>query len=632
MCGIVGIIDKFHKHVDPDQLKRMTDTLSHRGPDEGDIFVDQENRVGLGHRRLSIIDLESGQQPMSNSDATIWIAFNGEIYNYRELRTELQADYQFRTSSDTEVIIALYQKYGEECFERLHGIFAFSIYDKRSNRLFIVRDHFGVKPLYYYSDTKRFIFASEVKAIFEHSAVAKSLDLQALNTFLTFRFNPSPQTLFKNVQKLAPGHYLEFKLANGQIRTSPYWQNKPKTNIHISEGDAIEEYQRLLEAAVQKQMVSDVPIGLLLSGGIDSAVIGYLMRKYSDHTVKTFTVGFSGKGHYNELEDARKTADFIGSDHFELEIGQKDYLDFFFRSFCHTEEPIGEPTIPALYYISKLAGSHLKVVMAGQGADEPLAGYHRYIGEQYLQRYAPILNKLPLRSLAQLLPRNVKIKRAAFASQFKHEIQRFLGIYTIFTPNEKKQLFLDNIQNQVDDVDQFLLRKLHDQTQDITDSVSRLTYVDTRLSLSDSLLLFNDKISMANSLEMRVPFLDVPLVQFLESLPANLKLRGTVGKYIHKKAVSKWLPNEIIYRQKQGFSTPIDKWLQTDLSKTAKALLTSPDSASAQYFDPKFINSIIDRHISRKENHMRRIFSLLSFELWHRSFFQGQQIELAQVA
>ena len=622
MCGITGVFNyKSQRTVSRDILKRMTASLKHRGPDEEGFFIDQQPGVGLGHRRLSIIDLKTGKQPMSNTEKDIWIVFNGEIYNFPELKEELQRKgYHFRTTSDTEVIIYLYEENGEKAFARLNGIFAFSIYDKRKKCVILVRDHFGVKPLYYTLSNGRLLFGSEIKAIFQDPSVKKEFDYEAFNSFLTFRYNPSPQTIFKNVKKLLPGHYLKIT-SEGSIELKSYWEYIPKTNSAISEGEAIEEYQRLLNNAVRRQMISDVPLGLLLSGGVDSAVIGYLMQKKVSKKIKTFTIGFPGKGDYNELDDARKSANFIDSEHYDITITQTEYLDFFYKSFYHTEEPIAEATIPALYYVSKLAAQHLKVVLAGQGADEPLAGYHRYIGARYISKYAGALKMLPFKTIAALLPRNERVKRAAYISQFSTELQRFLGVYTIFTPIQKEHLLKADVKKHLHNADEALVERLYSQTSELKDSLSKILFIDTRMSLSDNLLLFNDKITMANSLEMRVPFLDIELVKFLESLPSSFKLKGLNRKYIHKKAVEKWLPKEIIYRKKRGFATPMDEWLQTSLAKVTKKLLNAKDSACKEYFNLDFINKMIDQHQKRKKNFQRHIFALLSFELWYKNFF-----------
>jgi len=621
MCGIVGIFHSRNKVIDEALLKRMCDSVRHRGPDGDGTFVDQHHHVGLGHRRLSIVDLTTGAQPMSNEEQDIWLIFNGEIYNYPDLKRELTAKgYRFRTTSDTEVIIHMYREYGEACFARFNGIFALAIFDMRHGSLVLARDHFGVKPLYYTLQDGTLTFGSEIKALLQDKSFRRELDLEALHSFLTFRYSPSPQTLFRNVRKLYPGHYLKIH-STGTSDLQSFWNYRPGQQL-ISEEDAVVEYQDLLEKAVKRQMMSDVPLGLLLSGGVDSAVIGYLMQSFSKDTIKTFTIGFEGKGDYNELDDARNSSEFIASEHFEMTLTRQEYLEFFYRSFHFSEEPIAETTIPALYYVSQLASRHVKVALAGQGADEPLAGYKRYFGERELSRYFPLLHALPLETVARLVPRNERFKRAAYASGFADELKRMLAIHTIFTPAQKAKLLRRDVHALLTDVDLQLLERLYDEAASLGDSLSKILYIDTRMSLSDNLLLFGDKMSMANSLEMRVPFLDVDLIRFIESLPSSMKLRGSTHKYIHKRAVKKWIPEEIIVRRKRGFATPMDEWLQSDLSNVARDLFNDAASAARKYFNLDYINEMLDQHQRRQENFQRGIFCLLSFEMWHKTFFE----------
>lgn len=627
MCGITGIYNYPTKQpIDTSLLIKMSRSIQHRGTDDEGIYIDQESGIGLGHRRLSIIDLSTGNQPMSNAAKNIWIVFNGEIYNFPELKRDLiKKGYEFRTASDTEVIIHMYEEFGDKAFAKLNGIFAFAIYDSRNRWVFLVRDHFGVKPLYYTFTNGKLLFGSEIKSVLQDSTVKKELDYEAFHSFLTFRYNPSPQTLFKNVKKLNPGHYLKITY-DGNMELKSYFNSLPETNLDITEEEAINEYQKLLENAVKRQVISDVPVGLLLSGGIDSAAIGYFMRLTNGEKIKTFTIGFEGKGDYNELDDARKSANYLGTEHYDLSISKKTYLDFFLKSFYYTEEPIAQTTIPALYYVSKLASTQLKVVLAGQGADEPLAGYQRYIGEYYISKYSNILKWFPLKTIVNFLPRNERFKRAVFVSQFSSELERFLGIYTVFTPEQKEYLLNREIKKYLLNVDQALFEKSYFQSSKLKDSLSKILYMDTRMHLPDNLLLFGDKMTMANSLEMRVPFLDIELVSFLESLPSSLKLKRSTGKYIHKKAMEKVLPKEIITRKKRPFATPMDEWLQKDLAQSAKKLFNDRDSVCKKFFNIDFVNKIIDEHQKRKENYQRHIFTLLSFEIWYQHFFEDKEV------
>ncbi len=627
MCGISGIFNFANSEViDHSVLKAMATSLQHRGPDEEGFYINQSEHVGLAHRRLSIIDLAAGQQPMANEREDIWIVFNGEIYNFPELREDLeQKGYHFKTRSDTEVIIHLYEDLGCAAFQHLNGIFAVGIFDQRKKTVILARDHFGVKPLYYRVKDGRLIFASEIKAILQDPHVSREFDYEAFDTFLTLRYNPSPQTLFKGIQKLTPGHYLTIS-ARDDANEIPFTQGNAPINERISEQEAVEEHRRLLSQAVKRQMISDVPVGLLLSGGVDSAVLGFLMRQYASHKIKTFTIGFEGVGDYNELADAQISAQHIGSDHYDMTISARDYLQFFCESFKTTEEPIAETTIPALYFVSKLAATKLKVVLAGQGADEPLAGYSRYLGAHFLTKYSRFFQSLPMSTIARILPRNERFKRAAYVSRFSDEFSKTWAIYSIFTPEQKKMLLRKPIaaaQNKTPK----RLKELYAESENMGDMLNKILYMDTRMSLSDNLLLFNDKATMRNSLEMRVPFLDLELVRFIETLPSSFKLRGKETKFIHKKAVEAWLPKKIIYRKKRGFQTPVDEWLQHDLGTKIKKFLTAPGSACFQFFNPSYIEQLVKLHQQRRENYQRHIFLLLSFELWYQSFFKEQQVE-----
>lgn len=622
MCGIAGqFYYQSHSRVSFDDLYAMSSAIAHRGPDDDGFYISNDAICGLGHRRLSIIDLHAGKQPIHNEDNTKHIIFNGEIYNYKELKEWLiKCGHKFYTNTDTEVILHLYEEEGVECFKHLNGVYAIAIYDETKQTLVLARDVFGVKPLYYSDKEGVISFGSEIKTLLANRNDTPELNYGALGTFLTYRFNPAPQTLISGVNKLKAGTIL-IAQCNREPRIQPIEQRTPNTFEHISYDEAEREYRRLLASAVERQMMSDVPVGLLLSGGIDSAVIGKLMREYTDSPVNSYTIGFEGSGDYNELNDARRSSQLLGTHHHELTIGAKEYMDFFARSFYYSEEPIAMTTIPAMYYVSKLASNDVKVVLAGQGADEPLAGYDRYYGESLLSKHSALLKLLPLSTLAKVLPRNEKIRRLIHAMQYSSENARFRGIHTIFTEDEKQKLFQPMALSKSNEYKDYIIEHILANTHGLVDSLSRLLYLDSRLSLPDNLLLFNDKMSMANSIELRVPFLDIPLMNFLESLPSSMKLRGRAGKYIHKNAAEKWLPKEIIQRKKRGFSTPMDEWMQGDFSVVIKDLFNKTDSGVKEYFNIEVINQLIDEHTSKQANNQRKLFALVSFELWHRTFF-----------
>jgi asparagine synthase (glutamine-hydrolysing) len=615
MCGIAGSINCALTNED-------VDLISHRGPDAQALVKTMcgPNMVYLGHTRLSILELsEAGSQPMFTNCGNYCIVFNGEIYNHLELRKKLKG-INFTGHSDTETILYYLKEFGIGAVKDFNGIFAFAFVDKVRHKVYLVRDIFGVKPLYYYIDGGRLIFGSEIKIIKEHPIFDKEINLAALNTFLTFRYNPSPQTLFKGVHKLEAATYLEYSPSGGTTLQN-YWSRDQKINFDITEHEAVVEYKRLLEQAVKRQLLSDVPVGLFLSGGLDSAVLGHLMSKHCDYPLKTFTVGFHGKGNYNELDDARETAQLLQAEHHDVFMDREQYMDFFYSSFYHTEEPIAEPTIPALFYVSQLASKHVKVVLSGQGADEPMAGYKRYRGEQILAKYQKVLSHLPLSLLAKAFPNNSSIDRGVYSSQFKEELDRFIGIYTLFTPALKEKLYRGEVCGFIHESQRGLFAKHYTQADSSGGSLSKLLYIDMRSMLPDNLLLFNDKMTMANSIENRVPYLDIDLINFIESLPVHLKLNGQVGKYIHRQAAKEWLPGSIINRKKRGFETPVGDWFKQELAQSLIDLVDSPDSFSRSYFNVAFIKEMLHQHRLKKKDYQRHLFILLSAELWYRNFY-----------
>jgi asparagine synthase (glutamine-hydrolysing) len=598
----------------------MAHSIRHRGPDDDGFLID--GPLGLGFRRLSIIDLSTGHQPIANEDETCWIILNGEIYNYRELRRELAAaGHRFRTQSDTETIVHGYETWGDDVTSRLNGIFDFALWDAKQHRLLLARDHLGVKPLYYYDDGRRLLFASEIKAILQDESVPRELDPQALAVFLAFGYVPSPRTLFKGIRKLAPGH----RLIAGEhgVHTERYWKYTPQIRTGISEAEALDGYAERLRRAVERQMVSDVPVGCMLSGGVDSGLVLAIMRELTSDPVKTFSVGFRERGDWNELDDAAETARLFNAEHHPLEISARDYVGFFAESFWYLEEPVLSQSTFAFYYLSKLAREHVKVVLTGQGADEPLAGYERYRGEKLAGSLGWLAGSGISRGVVSALPRAEKLRRAARSLAERDPVTRFAQIHALFPAADRDRLLLPEIAHDLAGFD--ALEPLRSLQHDVThlDGLAQLLYIDTRMSLPDDLLLYGDKMSMANSLEARVPLLDPELVEYIESLPVSLKLRGMTGKYIHKRAAERWLPQSVIRRRKKGFATPVDEWFQRSLDGFVRDTLLADGAACGDYFDRGFIKQLLDEHRERRRDHRRRIFALLSFELWHRRFLRS---------
>ncbi|HEY5705676.1 MAG TPA: asparagine synthase (glutamine-hydrolyzing) [Terrimicrobiaceae bacterium] len=625
MCGICGIFDRSGSPVDGSLLDRMTSVIRHRGPDGDGRFIDRE--IGLGHRRLSIIDVEGGSQPIPNEDGTLQVVFNGEIYNFVELRKELESKgHRFATRSDTEVIVHAYEQWGIDCVKHFNGMFAFAIWNASRRELFLARDHLGIKPLYYVTLGNRLLFASEIKALLQDPNCARNVDHDSLAELFTFRFVPSPKTLLKEIKKLPPGHSMLATRAGIEIKS--FWNRIPIPRTKWREVELIEEYQSLLEDAVRLQLRSDVPLGLFLSSGIDSGVLLALMSKYSSGPVQAFTIGFEEGERTNEVEDAKEMASMFGAEHSFMTVSAQDYMRYYDRYMWDLEEPVGNETAAAFYFVAKITRERVKVALTGQGADEPWAGYNRYLGVKLSNAYrrmpslitdhvAPLVAKMP--------GRMERLKRGVESLAEPDTLTRFAKIYSFFSAEMKAQLYEGALKRRFE-ADAYApkeaLRRLQSGVQHL-DPLTQMLYIDTRANLPDDLLMVADKTSMANSLESRVPFLDYRLVEFIESLPPTLKLNGLTGKYLHKKALEKWLPREVVYRKKKGFENPIEKWMRTTMKSFVEDCLLSPDSSMARYFNQDYIRRILQLDRQGKEQFRRHIYLLVSLELWHRAFIRN---------
>jgi asparagine synthase (glutamine-hydrolysing) len=627
MCGICGIFQPSGEPVDTELLDRMTNSLRHRGPDGHGRFIDCG--VGLGHRRLSIIDVEGGGQPIANEDGRLQVVFNGEIYNFIELRKELESSgHRFATRSDTEVIVHAYEKWGTACVERFNGIFAFALWDSAERLLFLARDHLGVKPLYYTNTGKRVLFGSEIKALLQDPDCARVVDTEALVELFTFRYVPSPKTLFSGIFKLPPGHSMV--LSSRGLEIKRFWKRVPGRRRKTDERQLIEEYQTLLEDAIRLQLRSDVPLGLFLSSGIDSGAILAIMRNQTLGPVKAFTIGFEDGHKTNEVEDAKELARMFGAEHYYLMVSPKDYMDYYERYMWDIEEPVGNETAAAFYFVSKITSRHVKVALTGQGADEPWAGYHRHIGAKISALYSKMprfITDSLLPGLVRRLPRSERLKRGTASLSERDHLTRFAKIYSFFNAEMKGELFQDWLKTEIPDFEYGAKQALRWLYEDVEghDPLTQMLYIDTRANLPDDLLMVGDKTSMANSLEARVPFLDFRLVEFIESLPPHLRLRGFQGKYLHKKALEKWLPREVVYRKKKGFENPIHVWLQTRMRPFLEDVLLDPSSGVSQFFNRACLERTLREHQEQRESYMRQIYLLLSFELWHRTFMRGSK-------
>ncbi len=629
MCGICGVYNyKTDEPVNERLIQDMATIMQHRGPDDAGHYLD--GSVGLGFRRLSIIDLSGGAQPMSNEDDSIWLVFNGEIYNFLDLRPTLEAKgHQFKTRSDTEVILHTYEQYGPiEGLQHLNGMFGIAIWDKNKQRMVLARDPFGVKPLYYYDDGQRLIFGSDIKAILCHPIVKREVDLQGLNDYLTFRFIPSPRTLLRGIKKLPPGYALI--CTKDGSRQERFHKAIPHIESSYNEQYYIEGLQHHIYNAVKRQMISDVPIGVMLSGGTDSTTLATIMAKISNQPIKTFTVGFDSDFEKNELVPARQAAKKLGAEHHDIVISADEYFDYLPKFMWYSEEPTATPSALAFYQVCKLARQHVKVVLLGQGADEPFAGYGRHLGERYgfLYRSVPApIRRHSIDLYIQNLNRNLQLKRMTRSLGSSDPIERFTHVYTIFNNDLKQALYQPNLGLLNDTLTGLETVKNWQTDVSHLDGLSQMLYIDARLSLPDWLLLYGDKMSMATSLEARVPFLDLELMAFAESIPSHLKVKGRTQKYILKQAITKWVPQSVITRKKIGFDTPMDKWLQGSLTQQVKELLLNSNSGCREYFSPQHIERMLELHRDRKEDYNNHLFILILFEIWYQQFIANNPVE-----
>jgi asparagine synthase (glutamine-hydrolysing) len=644
MCGIAGIWNLNGAPVDPALLIRMRDSLAHRGPDGASCAVFSSRAaseplifqnladlnahgplgdVGLAIRRLSIIDLVTGDQPISNEDGSVWIVFNGEIYNYRELRQVLeQAGHVFRTASDTEVVVHAYEQYGLECAVHLNGIFAFAIWDVRRRRLFLARDHFGVKPLYFSTHSGAFRFGSELKAILADTSVPRDVDPDALNLCLTLRYTPSPWTMLRGIRKLPPGSYALVDTAGAKVER--YWTGAAQGREHADRHELTQALRQRLDRAVHRQMVSDVPISLSLSSGIDSSTLLAIMTRHSTEPVRTFTVGFAGREDESEIGPAIATARRFGARPEGQLISADDYAAFMSRYMWHLEEPIGNESAPAYYFVAQMAHRHgIKVMLNGQGPDEVFAGYSRHVGVAYASKLAIVPESLAGSTFVPLvdhLPLPETARRFAYALTSRSEVDQMLSIYTFVSPATRAALLSPRTRRLIDPDLPRAFVEAQLKAAPAGTRLERMLHVDTRTSLPDNLLLCEDKMAMAASVEARVPFLDLEFMQLAEMVPGYLKLSWGRGKYLHRRVGAGFVPPEIVRRPKIGFTSAVDLWLREVLGQRLRGAVHAPDSLTTAYLEHETVDRLITEHVSRRRNHQRILFLLLSMEAWYQTF------------
>jgi len=632
MCGIVGkYFFANDRKVDLGVIEGMTDVMSHRGPDDRGIL--REQNVALGHRRLSILDLSpSGHQPMSNEDGTVWVIFNGEIYDYKRLRDDLQTrGHVFRSTSDTEVIVHAYEEFGIDCVKHFDGMFAFAIWDRRQQRVVLARDHFGIKPLYYYETSEFISFASEIKAILADPAVTKAVDPQALSNFLTLHYVPAPRTMFEGVRKLLPGQLMVIE--QGRTRIQQYWELS-RTPLDLPEEEAAECIYHQLKHSVSQRLQSDVPVGTLLSGGLDSSAVLGLMTEIARKPIPAFSVGYSDDGGdgFSEFRYSRLVAKHFSSDYHEAVVTPQMFMDFLPKAVWYQDEPIGEPASIPLYYVCKLAKDQgITVLLSGEGSDELFAGYNRHIGEMFSGYYGRLPEPLTQSAawLFSRMPRVPVLRKGHKAMTLRDFWQRYQSWHTVFPADLKQRVLTPQIPLSDSFADTFAP---YLSNHNSLDNLSKLLWLDIKVWLPDDLLMKKDRMGMATSIEARVPFLDHRFAEMVFNLSSSLKVRRLTGKYVFKKSMERVLPKEIIYRKKQGFPTPISRWLAHDLREPITDILTASNGSDHGYFDRKVVRRFVQEHVSGRENHERLLFPLLNFDVWYNAFFQQRPAYRSEIA
>jgi asparagine synthase (glutamine-hydrolysing) len=617
MCGICGIFEPGRTTaIEPSLLKAMTDTIRHRGPDDDGCY--SRPGIGLGFRRLSIIDLAGGHQPLSNEDGTVWIAFNGEIYNFEDLKKRyLSRGHTFKTRSDTETIVHLYEELGESCFAELHGMFGLAIWDARRRRLLLARDRIGKKPLFYSWDGRRLLFASEMKAMFAAGGLSKEMDVTALCDYYSYQYVPAPKTIYRNVRKLRAGHYMVVEGAS--IKEVPYWDLRFDHPRELSEAEWCETLLEKYRAAIKSRLISDVPLGAFLSAGVDSSSVVALMNEIQP-PVTTCSIGFTEES-YDETAGARDFASSIGANHFE-HIVQPRALELLPKLAWHYDEPFADSSAVPTYYVSQMARRHVTVALSGDGGDENFAGYRRYKLDQRENKLRsfipPNLRKAVFGPLGALYPKlgwAPRIFRAknTFQSLARDPLEGyFYGISTC-PPALKKRLLHPDVWNQLSGYDSIEVLREHYNNATTADALSRIQYVDIKTYLVDDILVKVDRASMANSLEVRCPLLDHELMELVAQMPSSLKLRNGQGKYIFKKAMQQVLPQSVLNRPKQGFAVPVAEWFRGELKDFAYQALFPPHD---ELLNTGFLTQCWKQHQRRQRDWSALLWSVLMFRNW----------------
>ena len=635
MCGINGIAfsARSKRQIDTRVLERMRDVIAHRGPDDVGMFID--GSVGLGHRRLSIVDVAAGHQPMANEDGTLHITYNGEIYNHADFRSSLEANgHRYKTHCDTETILHLYEEHGANCVQLLRGMFAFAIWDQRKRELFIARDRLGVKPLYYvHTPDGSLFFGSEIKCLLEAKAVKPEVNYSALPDYLANHGTSGDETLFAEVKRLQPGHWLIWK--DGRLETRQYWDISfldDDTQGNRRDEDLIAEWGDLFRTSVRLRLMADVPLGMFLSGGIDSSAIAAVMSELVDEPIKTFSVAFSER-EANELRYARLVAERFQTEHYETLLTPTDFFNSLPRMVWHEDEPLAHPSSVALYFVSRLATKHVKVVLTGEGSDELLGGYSRYSRTLFNLALGSNYHRVVPRALRRLIKQS--IDSLPIDSRVRHKLIRtFLSLppnieslyfdnFAVFSREKQEKLLSSQTVQQTGGIQPYWLMRRYFDNANSNSLLNRMLYVDTKTYLHE-LLMKQDQMSMAASIESRVPFLDHHLVEFTATLPDRLKVRnGWSTKYVLRRAMKDVLPQEILKRKKMGFPVPVGKWFRQEFRSVVEEYVLGGRATARKIFDEAFIKALVARH-QAGEDHSERLWSLVNFEIWQRLFIDGE--------
>ena len=623
MCGIAGFVESsatnspFTRDENRALVHRMCDVIRHRGPDDEGSWV--ADGVALGMRRLSIIDLATGHQPIHNEDGSVWIVFNGEIYNFPELRRELErAGHRFYTSTDTEAIVHAYEEWGAAAIARLRGMFGLAIWDARTRTLLVARDRVGIKPIYYAEHAGRLYFGSEMKSLLQAPDLPRTIDLEALDHYLSVLYTPRDGSIFKGVRKLPPGHLLTWH--DGRTTIERYWQVPATETFAGTEAEAVQQLRRVLTDAVRCHLLSDVPLGAFLSGGVDSSLVVGLMAEATSRPVKTFSIGFDEPA-FDELEHARRVAQHFGTDHHEFVV-KPDAIEILDRIVSHFDEPFADSSAIPTWYVSEIARRHVKVVLSGDGGDELFGGYDRYVPHPRVvafDRYSPLAFRGVAAIAAARLPHGTRGKNF-LRHVGRDQRGRYLDAIRFFGADEKPELLSADIRRQIDGPDPETRLARHFDRFSGLPWPSQMMRFDTETYLPEDVLTKVDRMSMAHSIESRVPLLDNEVIEFAATLPASLKIKNGRRKHVLKEVAAALLPREILDRRKQGFGVPLGTWFRGGLRELFADTLLSASSLQRGYFQAPFVRQLVDEHMSQKRDHTLRLWQLVVFEKWHQQY------------